>query len=147
MLAYGHWWGVSIGSVYLVFALVEMYLLMPLKVCPDCPYYSLKNSLCISGLNVVSRKLTRGGNIQEFSQRAKGLLCPNNLYIASLALPIILLIPALIINFSFLALGILIVLIGLLVFRFFVIFPKVACGHCRAKDICPNAKAMGLSNR
>jgi hypothetical protein len=66
MLAYGHWWGVSIGSVYLVFALVEMYLLMPLKVCPDCPYYSLENSLCISGLNVVSRKLTRGGNIIKY---------------------------------------------------------------------------------
>jgi hypothetical protein len=144
ILGYGRWWGILIGAAYLVFAFIEMYLLMPLKVCPNCPYYRLGNSLCISGLNVVSRKLTKEGKVQEFSQRAKGVLCPNNLYIASLALPIVLLIPALAINFSFLALGIFIVLIGLLAFRFFVIFPKVACGHCRAKNVCPNAQAIGL---
>jgi hypothetical protein len=147
MLGYGHWWGVLIGSVYLIFAFAEMYLLMPLKVCPNCPYYRLEKSLCISGMNLVSRKLAKEGNVREFSRRAKGLLCPNNLYIASLALPVVLLIPALVINFSFLPLGILIILIGLLVFRFFVIFPKVACGHCRARNVCPNARAMGLSNK
>jgi hypothetical protein len=145
ILGYGHWWGTLIGLVYLIFAFFEMYLLMPFKVCPNCPYYRLDNSLCISGMNLVSRKIAREGNIRQFSQRAKGLLCPNNLYIASLALPIVLLVPALAINFSFLLLGMCLALIGLLVFRFFVIFPKVACGHCRAKNICPNAKAMGLS--
>ena len=147
ILGYGHWWGALIGSLYLIFAFGEMYLLMPLKVCPDCPYYRLDNALCVSGMSVVSRKLVREGNVRDFSQRAKGLLCPNNLYIAGLALPIVLLIPALIINFSFLPLGILVMLIGLLAFRFFIVFPKVACGHCRAKNICPNAQAMGLSKQ
>jgi hypothetical protein len=35
----------------------------------------------------------------------------------------------------------------LLVFRIFVIFPQIACVHCRAKNICPNAQSMGLSSR
>jgi hypothetical protein len=147
IIGYDHWWGTLLGSAYLIFAFVEMYLLMPIKVCPNCVYYRLDNSLCISGLNTVSRKLAREGSVQDFSQRAKGLLCPNNLYIASLAVPIVLLIPALIINFSFILLGIFLVLVGLLLFRFFIVFPKVACGHCRAKNICPNAQAMGLSNK
>jgi hypothetical protein len=32
----------------------------------------------------------------------------------------------------------------LLLFRFFVIFPKIACLHCRAKAVCPQAGAMGV---
>lgn len=34
--------------------------------------------------------------------------------------------------------------IALLLFRFFVVFTKVACIHCRAKNECPNAQAMGI---
>ena len=138
--------GVVLGVIYLLFAFMEMYLLMPLKVCPNCPYYRLNNSLCISGMNLVSRKLTKEGNVKDFPLRARGLFCPNNLYIASLAIPIVALIPALIINFSWVVLVIFLALIGLLVFRFFVLFTKVACIHCRAKNVCPNAQAMGLSN-
>jgi len=51
-------------------------------------------------------------------------------------------IPALILNFSFLLLALLLVVGGLLLFRFFVVLPKTACAHCRAKHECPNAKAM-----
>jgi hypothetical protein len=61
--------------------------------------------------------------------------------------PIIATIPALILNFSWLLLTIFLVVTGLMVYRIFVIFPQVACGHCRAKNICPNAQAMGLSNK
>ena len=57
---------------------------------------------------------------------------------------IIAMIPALIISFSFLVLVILLVVVALLVFRFFVIFPKIACVHCRAKNVCPQAQSMGL---
>ena len=67
-------------------------------------------------------------------------------YIAALVIPIITMVPALIINFSFILLTILIALIGLLLFRFFVIFTKIACVHCQAKNICPQAKSMGFSN-
>jgi hypothetical protein len=32
----------------------------------------------------------------------------------------------------------------LLLFRFFIIFPKIACIHCYAKYICPQAGQMGV---
>jgi hypothetical protein len=121
-----------------------MYVLMPLKVCPNCTYYRLDDSLCISGLNLVSRKVAAAGDVKDFPQRAKGIFCPNNLYIASLVIPIIALVPALALHFSFLLLGILLAISGLLVFRFFVVFPKIACLHCLAKYKCPQAGAMGV---
>ena len=55
-------------------------------------------------------------------------VCLNNLYMAGLVIPIIAVIPALV--------------IGLFVFRFFVIFPRIACVHCRAKKIYPQAQSM-----
>ena len=144
ILAYNSWIGYLIGLLYIAFSFLEMYVHMPLKVCPNCVYYKLENSRCISGLNVVSRKIAKKGDVKDFSSRAQGPFCPNNLYIASLALPIIAMIPALIIDFSIPVLIILLVVVGLLVFRFFVIFPKIACVHCRAKTICPQAQSMNL---
>ena len=148
MLGYGpSWLAYLFGALYLVFAFVEMYLVMPLKVCPNCVYYGMKNAVCVSGLNVVSAKIARKGDINNFSKRAKGMFCHNNMYITSLALPVIAIIPALIINFSFLLLAIFIVVLALLLFRFFVLFPRIVCIHCRARNICPNAQSMGLNNK
>ena len=144
ILGYASWVGFLLGSLYLAFSFVEMYVHMPLKVCPNCVYYNLPNSLCISGLNLLSRRVAREGSVKAFSNRAKGPFCPNNLYIASLAFPILGIIPALILNFSLLVLVILLVLVGLLLFRFFVIFPKIACVHCRAQNVCPQAQSMGF---
>jgi hypothetical protein len=146
IIGYGSWFGYLLGFLYLTFSFVEMYVHMPLKVCPNCVYYTLANSRCISGLNLVSRKVAREGSIKAFSNRAKGPFCPNNLYIASLVVPILGIIPALILDFSPLVIVILLVLVGLLVFRFFMLFPKIACVHCRAQNICPQAKAMGFGN-
>ena len=143
-LGYNSWVGYLTGIFYVVFSFMEMYVHMPLKVCPNCVYYKLDNSLCISGLNVVSRKIAKEGDISNFPNRAKGVFCPNNLYIASLAIPIIAMIPALILSFSFVVLAILIIVVGLLLFRFFVIFPRVACVHCRAQNVCPQARSMGF---
>jgi hypothetical protein len=145
ILGYHSWLGYLLGFAYMAFAFAEMYLIMPVEVCPNCVYYRLEGSLCISGMNVVSRKLVRtSGDPKHFPDRAKGTFCPNNLYIASLVAPIVLIIPALLIKFSWLALILMLVLIGLLAFRFFYVFTRVACVHCRAKTICPNAKSMGL---
>ena len=146
ILVYSSWWGYLIGLLYLIFSFGEMYIHMPLKVCPNCVYYNLDKSRCISGLNVVSKKIAKAGDINDFPNRAKGLFCPNNLYIASLVIPVIAITPGLILNFSFLVLAILLVIVGLLVFRFFVIFTKIACVHCRAKNVCPQAQSMGLSS-
>jgi hypothetical protein len=144
MIGYRDWPGYLLGSVYLAFALIEMYLVMPLKVCPNCVYYRLENSVCISGLNLFSRKVATQGNLKDFEDRARGFFCANNLYLAGLALPVIGIIPALFLNFSLALLIIFVLLLGLLLFRFFVVFPKIACNHCRAKNICPNARQMGL---
>jgi hypothetical protein len=144
MFGYNSLFGYVLGAVYLVFAFGEMYVLMPLTVCPNCVYYKLENSLCISGLNVVSRKLAGVGDVKKFEKRAKGPFCSNNLYIASMVIPIIVIIPALVINFSFIVLVLLLVIVALLAFRFFVIFSKIACLHCRAKNICPQAQSMKL---
>jgi hypothetical protein len=133
--------------LYLAFAFSQMYILMPLFVCPNCVYYQLKDGLCNSGLNVIARQLAPAGSINNFAKRGEGLWCHNNLYLAAKIFPILAMLPGLILNFSMPLLAIFLVVVGLLLFRIFVIFPRVACGHCRAKNICPNAKAMGLSSR
>ena len=144
ILGYGSWIGYSLGSLYLAFAFIEMYVHMPLKVCCNCVYFKLDNSRCISGLNLVSRRVAKEGSVKAFSNRAKGPFCPNNLYIASLVIPILAIITALIIDFSLPVLVILLILVGLLLFRLFVIFPKIACIHCRTQSICPQAQSMGF---
>lgn len=141
---FSSWAGYLFGALYLVFSFIEMYIIMPLTVCHNCVYYKIENSLCISGLNVVSKKIAKEGNPENFSKRAEGLLCFNNMYIAALIIPIIAIIPPLIVNFSIPLLIILLALIALLVFRFFVLFTKIACVHCRAKYKCPQAGQMGV---
>jgi len=56
---FSSWAGYVFGSLYLVFSSVEMYVLMPLVVCPSCVYYRMEGSLCISGLNLVAKKIAR----------------------------------------------------------------------------------------
>ncbi len=147
-ISYNFWSlaGYALGLVYLLLSFVEMYVIMPIKVCPNCVYYQEKDSLCISGLNLISKKFARAGDPKRFHMRAKGLFCPNNLYMASLIFPIIAIIPALAVNFSTVLLIIFLALAWLLSFRFLVIFPKVACLHCRAKYKCPQAEKMGVRN-
>ena len=144
--SFSSWVGYTFGVVYFVLAFAEMYVLMPLKVCPNCAYYRAQDSLCISSLNVISKRIAQAGDPKNFARRAEGLLCPNNLYMASLIVPIIAILPALIVNFSIALLGIFVALVGLLLFRFFVIFPKLACLHCTAKFKCPQAGQMGVRN-
>jgi hypothetical protein len=141
---FSSWAGYAFGALYLAFSFVEMYVMMPLTVCPNCVYYRMKDSLCISGLNVISKKVAREGDPKDFPKRGEGLFCNNNLYMAALMAPIIAMIPALIMNFSFLLLAIFLAVVGLLLFRFFVIFTKIACVHCSAKYKCPQAEAMGV---
>jgi hypothetical protein len=124
-----------------------LILINSLLVCPNCVYYRMDNSRCTSGMNLVSKKIAREGNVKDFPKRGEGVFCHNNLYMAPLFLPIIAMIPALILDFSFIVLAIWFAVIGLLLFRFFVVFQKTACIHCAAKKECPNARAMGLDNR
>jgi hypothetical protein len=141
------WAGYTFGVLYFVLSFVEMYVIMPLTVCPNCVYFRVKDSLCVSGLNILSKKIAKEGDLKDFARRAAGLFCPNNLYLASLIVPLLAMIAAMIVNFSGALLLIFLAVVGLLLFRFFIIFPKVACLHCRAKHECPQAGAMGVRDR
>ncbi|MCK5559124.1 MAG: hypothetical protein KAJ51_00965 [Thermoplasmata archaeon] len=138
------WVGYIFGLIYLAFAFIQMYIIMPLTVCPNCVYYRMKGGLCTTGLNIVSRKIAKQGDLKYFSNRAKGPLSHNKLYMGALFIPIVVLIPAIILNFSIILLVIFLIVIGLLMLRMFVVFRKIACVHCSAKYRCPNAKAMGI---
>ena len=144
MLGYDGWGGVLAGALYLAFAFGEMYVHMPLAVCPSCVYYRLENSRCISALNLISRKLAKERPTADFKNRAAGPFCANNLYIAALAVPIVAIVPALFLNFSAWLLAVWLGVVGLMAFRFFFIFTHVACVHCRAQKVCPQAQQMGF---
>lgn len=144
---YFSWIGILMAFIYLSFAFLQMYVLMPLTVCPNCVYYRLEGSLCVSGLNKISRKIAKEGNPDDFPKRAVGILCYNNIYMAVLIVPIIAMVPGLIINFSIILLIVLLSVVGLLLFRFFVIFPKIACLHCSAKYKCPIGEVIGVRDK
>jgi hypothetical protein len=145
-IIYGYsfsWAGYLFGALYLGFAFVQMYGIMPFEVCPNCVYYKLDNGICISGMNLFSRRIAKQGDTKDFPNRSKGIICHNNMYMASFVAPIVAIIPALVINFSSFVLAVLITLIGLLFFRIFVLFRRIGCVHCAAKKECPNARSIG----
>lgn len=137
--------GKVVATIYISFAFIQMYILMPLMVCPNCVYTKKSNMLCISGFNILVRKMVPDGDIHKFGNRSKGILCHNNLYLSAKVLPLIIIFPFLFLNFSITLLTIFFIILGLLLFRIFYIFKKIACNHCIAKNICPNAKSMGIS--
>jgi hypothetical protein len=140
-------WGYIIGFIYLIFAFGQMYIMMPLVVCPNCVYYKMEGAVCTSGMNVWSRKIAKEGSPKNFSKRGEGPFCHNNMYMGALFIPLVAMIPALIINFSFLLLILFLAVLGLLMLRFMVVFMRTACPHCYAKYQCPNAQAMGLADK
>jgi hypothetical protein len=146
IVAYDRWpaLALAMGGVYLAFALVQMYVLMPLGVCPSCVYRSMSGARCIAAMNIVSARITGTRPAEEFPNRGSGILCHNNLYLGSLIAPLPLMVPGLIVNFALVVLALLIAVAALLAFRFFVVFKRTACPHCAAKGRCPNAQAMGI---
>lgn len=146
-IIYGYnftWAGKLIGYLYLAFAFIQEGVIMPLTVCPACEYYHRKNTLCVSGRNIISKRVWNRPEKKDLSERSKGFFCHNHLLLMSLVIPIIIMIHALIFNFSLFLLFLLVTLISLLLFRILLVIPKVACIHCLAKTKCPNAEAMGI---
>jgi hypothetical protein len=133
------------GIAYMVVAFGQMYIMMPLVVCPNCVYYRIEDGTCVSGLNRVSRRIAKEGDPKDFPKRAGGPLSHNKFYMGSLIFPIVAILPALVLNFSIPLLLAWAAVLGLMLFRVFVVFKKVACVHCMAKRRCPNAIAMGLA--
>ncbi len=132
---------------YFLFSFLEMYVVMPFRVCRHCVYFRLENGICISGLNVLARRMAKTGNQSDFPNRAKGIFCPNNLYVFSLILPVVSGIPILISNYSRALLCCEISIVALLAARFLYIIPKLACVHCLSKFECPQAGQMGVRDK
>ena len=60
-------------------------------------------------------------------------------------MPLVAIVPGLMLNFSLVVLALFLAVLGLLIFRFLVVFQKTACVRCMAKKSCPNAEAMGFN--
>jgi hypothetical protein len=134
-----------LGIAYLVIALAQMYVVMPLVVCPACVYTTMSGSRCVSGMNLVVARLGLTAPAEEFeARRTRGMLSHNKLYMGSLIAPIPLLAVGLVLDFSPLGLAALLAVAALLVFRIVAIFKHTACPHCAMKARCPNARAMGI---
>jgi len=146
VIAFSRWpiLGWLLGVVYLAFAFVQMYLIMPLKVCPHCVYRTLSDSRCVTGLNLLSPRFSRVRSPEEFGRRAEGVLCHNHLYMTALIAPLVLMVVGLVLNYSVAGLACLLGVAALMAFRYFILFMRVACPHCAMKGRCPNAKAMGI---
>jgi hypothetical protein len=147
LVAYDRWpvlaW--TLALVYLVVALGQMYVMMPLVVCVACVYATMHGSRCVSGLSLIAARLKHAAPAEFETRRTKGALSHNKLYMGSLIAPIPLLTVGLILNFSPAALVLLLAVAALLALRIFVVFRRTACPHCAAKGRCPNAKAMGIA--
>ncbi|HMK91862.1 MAG TPA: hypothetical protein VK576_02585 [Thermoleophilia bacterium] len=146
LLTYDGWpalaWVVAIA--YLVVALGQMYVVMPLRVCVACVYATMPGARCVSGLNLVAARLRAAPPDEFAARRTKGALSHNKLYMGSLIAPIPLLAAGLVLDFSAAGLAILLCVAALLAFRVLVVFRRTACPRCAAKGRCPNAKSMGI---
>lgn len=102
LIAYGRWpaLGWMLALLYLAIARGQMYVMMPLVVCPSCVYRTMSRARCVSALNIVSAGMRRSGPPADFARRAEGALCHNNLYLGSLIAPVPLILIGLMINFS-----------------------------------------------
>ena len=92
------------GLAYLVFATVQLYVLMPLVVCPGCVYRSVRGGRCPSDLNLLSARLCAPSpSALEFQERSHGALCQSSLCLWAWVVPVPLALPGLVVSFSWLA--------------------------------------------
>jgi len=134
--------GWPLGVGYLVFAVVQLYVLMPLVVCPGCVYRTMRRARCASGLNLLSARLCPpapppGG----FEERGNGAMCQNSLCLWSWILPVPFALPGLVLSFSWQALGLTVAVAVLATVRIAVVERLAVCPHCLARRWCPVERA------
>ena len=127
------WFRYLFGLFYLLFAFIHAYIILPLLVCPHCPYFTLENARCMSGLHIISAMITTKGTGKQFKTRTKGLLSYDSIFWLSMLLPLPLVLPAFLINLSIQLVIACVLLSGSIAFRVANISPKLSCIHCRAK--------------
>ena len=133
--------GWPVGLAYLVFAMVQLYVLMPLVVCPGCVYRTVRDGRCPSGLNLVSARLCPpSASAFEFRERTHGALCQGSLCLWSWVLPVPLALPGLALSFSWLAATLTAIVAVLTVARLTFVTRLAVCPHCLARRWCPGAR-------
>ena len=136
--------GWPIGLAYFVYATVQLYVLMPVVVCPGCVYTSIKGGRCPSGLNLISARLSRAAApTAGFEARTQGALCQSSLCLWSLVAPLPIALPGLALFFSWTGLAWLAVAV-LTALRLGGFYRLVVCSHCLARRWCPVVKAARL---
>ena len=134
--------GWPIGLAYLVFAVVQLYVLMPLVVCPGCVYATVRDGRCASGLNLVSARFAApSAHAIGFEERTQGALCQSSLCLWSWVLPVPLALPGLALSFSWIGLALTATVALLTVIRLAVVERLVVCSRCLARRWCPVARA------
>ena len=120
--------GWPLGMAYLVFAMVQLYVLMPQVVCPGCVYRTIRDGRCPSGLNLISARLAPpAASAVEFGQRTHGALCQSSLCLWSWLLPVPLALPGLALSFSWTAATLTAVVAVLAVARMTVVARVAVC--------------------
>lgn len=137
--------GCPIGLAYFVYATVQLYVLMPLVVCPGCVYRTIRGGRCPSGLNLISARLSRAAaptaGTAGFEARNQGALCQSSLCLWSLVAPLPIALPGLVLFFSWTGLAVWLAVAVLAAVRVGGFYRLVVCSHCLARRWCPVARA------
>jgi hypothetical protein len=129
-------WPIAIA--YLVFAMVQFYVLMPLVVCPGCVYRTIQGGRCASGLNLISARFCPpSAGATEFRERTHGPTCQSSLNLLSWVLPIPLALPGLAVSWSATAAVLTAAVVALAAARLAVVTRHALCSHCLAQRWCP----------
>jgi hypothetical protein len=132
--------GWPVGLAYFVFAVVHLYVLKPLVVCPGCVYRTVRDGRCPSGLNLVSARLCPPApGATGFEERSRGALSQSSLCLVSFVLPVPLAVAGLAFSFSWTGLTLTATFALLTVIRSTVVEPR-DCSHCLARRWCPAAR-------
>ena len=124
-----------IGLIYVVFALVMVFIVLRKLVCPNCYYHG---KCCHMGWGKLSSLLFKEGNIEDFPTSI-------GLKVAPLTYGLLTLIPLILIVISifqeFLVSTKVIILVILLAISFYsgTVGRKKACVVCKMRLICPGA--------
>lgn len=132
--------GWPLALSYLVFAVAQGYLFMPLVVCPGCVYRTLAGGRCPSGLNRLSARLCPPQPVPGgFAKRSSGVFSSGKLRLYSLVVPLSLALAGIVVRFSWLGVALTVTVASLALLQL-TLLRAMACSHCLARRWCTAAR-------
>ena len=123
-----------VGWIYLVFAILMVFVVLRKLVCPNCYYY---DKWCNTGWGKLCALFFKKGDIEKFST-SPGIRIAPLVYGSFTLIPLILLVISMFKGFSLLKLSV-IVLLVLIGFYSGTISRKKTCAKCKMRLICPGS--------